>query len=142
MPSDTLERPVVRQSDLARRSILIVDDDDAAVDVLTMRLAKHGFQTSTTDSGRCAVGLAVSEQPSLILLDLRLPDADGFELCQTLVDHPATAGIPIIILSGMERPDIVRRCRQAGCQYFLRKPYDPSALLILIQQAIDEAAGL
>jgi CheY-like chemotaxis protein len=75
----------------------------------------------------------------LILLDLRLPDADGFSVCQELADSSETCAIPVIILSGMERPDIIRRSRAAGCQYFVRKPYDPNALLILVQHAIGEA---
>jgi CheY-like chemotaxis protein len=72
----------------------------------------------------------------LILLDLRLPDLDGFTLCRELVDAPETCDIPVIILSGMERPDIIRRCRAAGSQYFVRKPYDPNALLVLIHEAL------
>ncbi len=73
------------------------------------------------------------------MLDLRLPDADGFEVCQQLADSPETCAIPVIILSGLEEPDILRRCRAAGCQFFLRKPYDPNALLTLIRQSIDDA---
>jgi CheY-like chemotaxis protein len=82
-----------------------------------------------------------ADRPSLIVLDLRLPDTDGFSVCSQLVDDPATSEIPVIILSGMERPDIIRQSRAAGCQYFVRKPYDPNALLILIRQAIDESRG-
>jgi twitching motility two-component system response regulator PilH len=77
--------------------------------------------------------------PSLVLLDLRLPDADGFNVCQELADASETCTIPVIILSGMERPDIIRRSRAAGCQYYVRKPYDPNALLILVQHAIGES---
>jgi len=47
-------------------------------------------------------------------------------------------GIPVIVLSGMERPDVIRRSRAAGCLYYVRKPYDPNALLILINHAIGE----
>ena len=63
----------------------------------------------------------------------------GFDVCQQLADDPQTCSIPVIILSGMERPDIIRRARSSGCQYFVRKPYDPNALLVLIQSAIGEA---
>jgi CheY-like chemotaxis protein len=86
-----------------------------------------------------ARALAQAEKPDLVLLDLGLPDVDGFELCQQLVDDETTCEIPIIILSGMENSDIVRRCRAAGCRYFVHKPYDPNALLTLIQQAIEES---
>lgn len=63
-------------------------------------------------------------------------------VCQQLVDNPATCDIPVIILSGMQRPDIIRRSRSAGCRYYVRKPYDPNALLVLIDQAIEESERL
>lgn len=84
---------------------------------------------------------ARSQRPSLIVLDLRLPDADGLGVCSQLVDSPETCTIPVIILSGLEDPEVVRRCRAAGCQYFLRKPYDPNVLLVLIRQAIRDCRG-
>lgn len=123
----------------ARYSVLIVDDDEAMVDVLSRRLGRQGFGTLVADSGKLALELARSERPDCILLDLRLPDVDGFDLCQDLVDAHETSEIPVIIVSGLDRPDIVRRSRAAGCQYYVRKPYDPNALLTLIRQAIDEA---
>jgi CheY-like chemotaxis protein len=86
--------------------------------------------------------LARAEHPDLILLDIRLPDIDGLSVCHVLNDDPETCDIPIIVLSGMERPDIIRRTRSAGCHYFLRKPYDPNALLMLAQAAIDDFTQL
>lgn len=125
----------------ARHRVLIVDDDEALADVLSTRLARQGFGTLIADSGRKAMQLAQRDLPDCILLDLRLPDVDGFDLCQDLVDAPQTSAIPVIIVSGLDRPDIIRRCRAAGCYYYVRKPYDPNALLTLIRQAIDEARG-
>jgi CheY-like chemotaxis protein len=124
-----------------RQSILIIDDDEVLSDVLSRRLREQGFDTVTADSGQCGLARARTEQPSLILLDLRLPDADGITVCQQLADDLETCSIPVIILTGMERPDILRRCRAAGCHFYLRKPYDPNALLILIRQAISDAHG-
>ena len=121
--------------------ILIVDDDEAATDVLSTRLKRLGFDTVIADNGQLARALVRTEKPSVILLDLRLPDVDGFELCEELVDDDETSDIPVIIVSGLERPDVLRKSRAAGCHYYLRKPYDPNALLTLIQQAIDEARG-
>ncbi len=117
--------------------ILIVDDDKDMVDVLSIRLNRQGFKMLSASSGKRGLEIARSEHPALVLLDLRLPDVDGFTVCQHLVDDPETCDIPVIIVSGMERPDIIRQSRAAGCQYFVRKPYDPNALLILIRHAID-----
>lgn len=142
MVSDTLKESAAADTAARRRSILIVDDDEATADVLSLRLGQQGFATTTADTGDAALKLARSQPRDLILLDLRLPDVDGLTLCQLLVDDEETAGVPIIIVSGMERPDIVRQCRAAGCHYFVRKPYDPNALLALVERAIDEAETL
>ncbi len=136
-------RPNVEESllddALQPRSILIVDDDEAMADVLSLRLGRQGFATTVADSGELALTLAQAESPDLILLDIRLPDMDGLELCQQLVDHELTSEIPVIIVSGMEHPDIIRRSRAAGCFYYIRKPYDPNVLLTLIEQALEKS---
>jgi len=139
MFSSVLEKPKPeRVSTDKRATVLIIDDDEALADVLSRRLQQQGFDTLTAGSGNSGLAKARANRPALIVLDLRLPDIDGFEICERLADSSDTCAIPVIILSGMEQPDILRRCRAAGCQYFLRKPYDPNALLILIRQAIQE----
>lgn len=119
-----------------KQRILIVDDDHSQTEVLAHRFNKQGYHTVTAHTGHRGLQLARSERPDLILLDIRLPDIDGLSVCHELNDDSETCGIPIIVLSAMERPDIIRRTRSAGCHYFLRKPYDPNALLLLTQAAI------
>jgi CheY-like chemotaxis protein len=119
-------------------TILIIDDDEVMADVLSRRLRQQGFDPLTAQSGAAGLAAAQSRHPALIILDLRLPDIDGLSVCEQLVDSSETCDIPVIILSGMERPDIIRKARAAGCYYFVRKPYDPNALLVLIRQALHE----
>jgi two-component system alkaline phosphatase synthesis response regulator PhoP len=128
------QRPTVKQ----QHSVLIIDDDEAMAEVLSTRLASQGFRTLTANQGQLGLEIAKQKRPDLILLDLRLPDRDGFDVCAELDDSSETTGIPIIILSGMARPDVIRKSRAAGCRYYVRKPYDPNALLLLIQQALRE----
>jgi len=124
--------------DSAQR-ILIIEDDETLAEPLAYRLRNQGFEVSVAGTGQDGWQLAMSERPDLILLDIRLPDVDGFTLCGRFADNADTCHIPVIVLSGMERPDIIRRCRAAGSQYFVRKPYDPNALLVLIRHTLDEA---
>lgn len=119
-----------------RQSILIVDDDQVQVELLSHRLQKQGFSTFLAYEGRMGIRKAHEHRPDLVLLDLRLPDLDGFTVCEQLVDAPDTCDIPIIIVSGSDRPDVVRVSRAAGCEFFVRKPYDPNALLTLIEHAL------
>lgn len=127
---------------LERHQVLIVDDDDTIAEPLRLRLDGQGYGTLVAHSGSQAFEIARRERPDCITLDLGLPDVDGFELCQRLVDDPATSEIPVIIVSGRDGGDILRRSRAAGCHYFVRKPYDPNALLTLIRRAIDEAQDI
>lgn len=109
---------------------------------LGYRLRKLGYDAVSASSGQQAIESANSIVPDLVLLDLCLPDVDGFDVCEKLGDSTTTCTVPIIILSGMETDDIVRRARSAGCAYYLRKPYDPNVLLALIQNAIEAAQDL
>jgi len=137
MSVDILEQ--TQSVSVARRQqvkILIIDDDEARADVLARRLAKQGFATMCAHSGQRGLTLARLECPKLVMLHLRVVDAEGLGVCGQLADDPATCAIPVIVLSGDGRPDLVRRCRAAGGHFFLREPYDPNVLLVLIRQTL------
>jgi DNA-binding response OmpR family regulator len=139
MPTELATVPKVQPAPIAERkrhTVLIIDDDDTLSEVLSHRLKQQGFVTQSAYSGSAGLTKAKAEPPSAIILDLGLPDADGLTICEQLTDTPETCSVPILILSGKEQPGLVRRCRAAGCHYFLRKPYDPNALLVLVRQAI------
>jgi DNA-binding response OmpR family regulator len=129
--------PVSQENSDAVR-ILAVDDDEGHLAALEHRLRQHGYRVLTASTAAQAKQLAWSHETDLVLLDLRLPDQDGFELCAELADHPRTCGIPIIVISGLDSPDIVRQTRSSGGSYYVRKPYDPNVVLALIEQALGE----
>lgn len=118
------------------KRILIVDDDESQRLTLSYRLERLGFETQTVGSGLEGLRLAQHHHPDLVILDVRLPDMDGLSVCERINDNAETCCIPVLILSGMDRQDIVRRARAAGCRYFLRKPYDPNVLLMVIEQLL------
>jgi two-component system, cell cycle response regulator DivK len=121
--------------------ILVIEDDEILAHLLAQRLRQQGFKTVWADSAQSGLAIARSERPSLILLELRLRDADGLTVCEQLADGQATCGIPVIVLGSLEMPDAVRRSRAAGCHFFLAKPCDPNVLLVLIRQAIAETSA-
>lgn len=124
--------------DVDAKVVLIIDDDVDQADVLAHRLASQNFRTLTASCGRAGLRLAQEERPNLIVLDLRLPDIDGFDVCRQLADDSRTCHIPVMILSGMEHPNVVRQVRSSGGHFYLRKPYDPNALLVLVQSAMSD----
>ncbi len=138
MQQTPIEQPELIAVTEPPRSVLIIEDDDATANVLSTRLTRQGFTTYEAHTGHEGLEMASAHHPNLVLLDLGLPDTSGLTVCQRLVDDPATSDIPVIILSGLLKPDIIRSSRSAGCRFYVRKPYDPNALLVLIDRAIDE----
>lgn len=119
--------------------ILIIDDDESQVAALAHNLIKLGYRVSIASNRTDGVSIAFSDRPDLILLDIRLPDGNGLDACNLFNDDPETADVPIIIVSADDQPNIVRKARAAGCHYFVHKPFDPNALLILAENAISES---
>ncbi len=123
------------------RTALLVDDDPLQLEVLEYRLRQLGFHVTKLSSGRELQATARSLQPHLILLDIELPDSDGISLCQNLCDDAKTCDIPVVLLSGTERSDVVRAARAAGSRFFLRKPYDPNTLALVVEHAARSESG-
>ncbi|HEY1065784.1 MAG TPA: response regulator [Pirellulales bacterium] len=131
IPEERVEQPLV----------LIVEDDADIGEFLADRLQDQGYRTQLTTNAETGMRLARLERPHLILMDVRLPGVDGMTACSQLTDDPATFDVPVILLSGLAQPDVVRKSRSVGARYFLRKPYDPDVLLVLIQQALVQATS-
>jgi CheY-like chemotaxis protein len=131
----------LEETDRPRAMVLIVEDDPVQAEPLSWRLERLGFETLVAARGQEGLRLAKSERPAVVLLDLQLPDIDGLEVCERLADDGATCDIPVIILTASEEDDIVRRARAAGCEFFLRKPYDPNVVLTLVERALDRLGG-
>lgn len=133
-----LEPELERQIEEVKPRILLIDDDRDQVEVLRYHLSRQGFEVRSAYSGGEGLRQLKREIPNLVLLDIDLPDATGLELCELICDDPETCQIPVIFVSGAEQPDILRRARAAGCAFYMRKPYDPNALLVVIQQTLRE----
>ena len=134
---DTVLEPEIKKLPNAdSRHVLIVDDDKGQTEVLAYSLKKQGYRALTENTGEAGLKSAREKRPDLVVLDINMPDMDGLEVCQTLNDEIETCTIPVIIVSASEEADVVRQARMAGSRYFVRKPYDPNALLTLIESAL------
>ena len=138
---ETLLEPELDQEIIEfKPKILVVDDDKDQVAILKYHLTQQGFEVVTAYNGNDGIRMLKDEMPNLVLLDIELPDATGFELCEKICDDPDSLQIPVIFVSGADREDVLRKARAAGCAYYMRKPYDPNALLIVIKQTLNENA--
>ncbi|MGB3199380.1 MAG: response regulator, partial [Nodosilinea sp.] len=79
--------------------LVIVDDDTETACLLQRLLSQQGYKIQVTESGQQAIAAILASRPGLVLLDLLLPDMDGYSLCQQLKQNPLTTEIPVIVLS-------------------------------------------
>jgi CheY-like chemotaxis protein len=114
--------------------VLYIDDNQDNI-FLLQRMFKHrrpDIQLHTAMTGRDGIKAAIDGQPALILLDNRLPDTNGEQVLLQLATAPATAAIPVVILSGDSNPETVNELIAAGAADFLVKPFDIHQLLAII----------
>jgi len=119
-----------------RKKILLVDDNKELLELLCLSLQDGGFSVITATDGVEALKKARSLLPDLILLDLMLPEMDGFAVCETLRQDPATASVPVLILSGMPGQMPKYAGIESGGTDFISKPANPTALLARIRQLL------
>lgn len=113
-----------------RRQILIVDDYPGARYLRSRVLSEAGYEVLEASGGEEALRIAAEARPALVLLDVNLPDVDGTEVCRRLKAAPATAGIPVIQITGAwMSEDARRRGIASGADAYLTEPIDEVTLL-------------
>jgi adenylate cyclase len=108
--------------------ILAVDDEPANLALLRKLLRHQGYDVTEATDGRSAIREVVEASPDLVCLDVMMPDLDGIEVCQQLRRMPEHAGLPILLLTALNRPEDKARGLEAGANDFLSKPFDESEL--------------
>jgi CheY-like chemotaxis protein len=122
------------------KRILVVEDNELNRDVLSRRLKRFGFRVLLAPGGREALKLARTERPDLILMDLGMPDLDGWECARQLKTDVETRWIPIIALTAHAMLGERERALDAGCDEFDTKPIDFDRLLPKMAQLFINAA--
>lgn len=121
--------------------ILIVDDVVSNVLLLKVLLKNEKFKTVTASDGLEAILQAEKELPDLILLDVMMPQMDGFETAMHLKNNPTTAGIPIIFLTALNSTQDIVKGFQAGANDFITKPFNKEELLVRVNHQISLVAA-
>ena len=117
--------------------ILVVDDNASNRNLLFRRLSHDGHQVATADSGRRALAILEVEDFDLILLDLLMPDLNGFQVLERLKADDRLHDIPVIMISGLQETDSVIRCIEAGAEDYLPKPFSPVLLRARISACLE-----
>jgi DNA-binding response OmpR family regulator len=119
-----------------RPKVLVVDDEPEAVELVEFNLQQAGYSVITAGDGAEALKKARSAQPSLIVLDLMLPEVDGLEVCKMLRRDPATAAIPIVMLTA-KAAEIDRVLGlELGADDYVTKPFSPRELVLRVKKVL------
>jgi DNA-binding response OmpR family regulator len=117
--------------------ILVVDDERNIVRLLEAYLSRHGHSVATAFDGWEALDRVKQEKFDLLILDVMMPFMDGFEVLKNLRKDPATADIPVIILTAKSADQDVFEAYHLGAHMFLSKPVDLDELALFVRQLID-----
>ncbi len=118
---------------MAKR-ILIIEDEEDIVEMTRMRLESCGFQVEAALAGNLGLEKAITFKPDLILLDIIMPDIDGWEVCRRLRAHPATKETPVIILTAAQSTQLEKNVKEVGANQVVLKPFNDADLIDIIKK--------
>jgi DNA-binding response OmpR family regulator len=121
--------------------ILIVDDNEMNRDMLSRRLARLDYETLSAENGERAIAVMKQQRFSLVLLDIMMPNMNGYEVLQYIKADPLLADTPVIMITAVDDLDSVVRCIEMGAEDYLFKPFNPVLLKARISATIEKYRG-
>ena len=123
-------------------TILVVDDDEDIRALVAAILAWAGHTTKTAEGGLSALASAQQDAPEVVVLDMRMPDMSGLDVCRTLKADRATAGTRVLLISAESSPADIAAAYAAGCDDYLPKPFSTRDLIRHVDQLLSSQPGL
>ncbi len=121
------------------KTVLIVEDNELNMKLFHDLLDAHGYATLQTRNGMDALGLARQHRPSLILMDIQLPEVSGLEVTRWLKEDDDLCGIPVIAVTAFAMKGDEERIRGGGCEAYISKPISVMSFIATVRKFIGEA---
>ena len=121
---------------MPKKTILIVEDESDIVTALSIKLKSEGYNIFYACNGDDAIKLALTERPHLILLDIALPNEDGFSVARKLREHKSTVTIPVIFLTALASDEDREQAQRVGAASFITKPFKWDHLMKTIHEIV------
>jgi len=118
-------------------TVLVVDDDPRIVELLQIALGAHGYKVISAGNGEEALRLSFSEQPDILILDVRLPRRSGYEVCRAIRREPELAHLPVIMVSALSDTEARLQGLERGADDYLTKPFSPKELLAKVKRNLE-----
>jgi DNA-binding response OmpR family regulator len=123
---------------MSKKKILIVEDEESLLKLESILLTSKGYEVRGVPNGMAALESLKEEKPDLILLDIMLPEIDGFEVCRRIKSEPATKHIPIIMLTAKKSREDMARGEQVGADWYITKPFKSAMVIETIQRFLSK----
>ena len=120
-------------------TLLLIEDNEQNRYLATFLLEARGYRVVHAADGRRGIALAAEVRPALILLDIQLPEMDGYEVARTLKNDPALAPIPIIAVTSYAMANDRAAAMTAGCQGYIEKPIDPETFVSTVERYLPDS---
>src|SRR6266542_3011342 len=121
------------------KKILLADDSLTIQKVVELTLAGADYELTCVSNGQKALASLEHSRPDLILADVVMPEKNGYEVCEAVKSNPATARIPVVLLSGTFEPFDRDRAERLGCDAIVSKPFDSQQLLRQVEALLSRA---
>lgn len=122
---------------MAKKKILIVEDEESLLKLESILLTSKGYEVQGVGDGRAALDAISRSKPDLVLLDIMLPEIDGFEVCRRIKEDDETRHIPVIMLTAKKSREDMARGEQVGADWYITKPFKSAMVIETIQRFID-----
>jgi len=118
---------------MEKKRILVVEDEESLLKLESILFTSKGYAVTGVRDGKSALEAIALDMPDIVVLDVMLPDLDGFEVCRAIKENPATSSLPVIMLTAKKGSQDFERGRRAGADFYLTKPFKSVKVLEVIE---------
>lgn len=121
---------------MKKNRILVVEDEESLLKLESILLSSKGYNVTGVMDGKSALEEIATNKPDLVILDIMLPEIDGFEVCRRIKENPETSGIPVVMLTAKKNSQDVARGTEVGAAAYLTKPFKSAKVIEVIEGLI------
>jgi DNA-binding response OmpR family regulator len=119
---------------VSKKKILIVEDEESLLKLESILLTSKGYDVRGVVNGQAALDAIAEELPDLVLLDIMLPEIDGFEVCRRIKNNPETKHLPVIMLTAKKSREDMAHGEKVGADWYITKPFKSAMVIETIQR--------
>lgn len=124
---------------MAKRTILVVEDEESLLRLESILLTSKGYEVIGVPNGMAALEALEQQSVDLVLLDIMLPEIDGFEVCRRIKQNPETRKLPVIMLTAKKSHEDMARGDEVGADWYITKPFKSAKVIETIERFINDA---